>query len=41
MHKILTNVLPKQSIEIIFGEIFRYLMKTFDEFYASINVNFS
>ncbi|CDW75065.1 UNKNOWN [Stylonychia lemnae] len=37
MHKVLSGVLPKHSIEIIFGQIFRFLMKTFDDFYASVN----
>eukprot|EP00347_Sterkiella_histriomuscorum_P013600 403364097 len=37
IHKIFTNLLPKQSIDIIFGEIFRFLIKTFDDYYNSIN----
>lgn len=38
MHKILTAVLPKQSIEIIFGEIFRFLMKTMDDYFTEMKV---
>ena len=39
MHKILTNILPKQSIEVIFGEIFRFIMKLFDEVYMQVQIN--
>jgi len=38
MHKILSNVLPKTSIETIFGQIFQFLMRTFDDFFSSLNV---
>ncbi len=38
MHKILSSTLPKESVEIIFRDIFRDLTKNFEEFYGKLNL---
>lgn len=38
MYKVLNHILPHQSIESIYGEVFRYLMKSFDEFYNGLTL---
>lgn len=35
MYKVLYHILPQQSIEAIFSEVFRHLMRTFDAFYCN------
>lgn len=39
MHKVLHNILPKQTIEQIFGEVFRFLAKSLDEYFLPLNIN--
>lgn len=36
MHKVLNNILPKQSIEVIFDEVIRFLTKRMEEAFAGI-----
>ena len=38
MHNVLTGVLPRQSVDTVFVEVFRHLMKSFDDLYSVIIV---
>jgi ASC-1-like (ASCH) protein len=38
MYKVLKNILPNQSIENIFGEVFRHIVKAFEDFYMNLNL---
>lgn len=38
MYKVLHNILPKQSLEQIYSEVFRFLAKSLDEFFLNLNI---
>ena len=38
MYKVLNNILPKQSLEQIYNEVFRYLSQNLDTFFNNLNV---
>ena len=38
MYKILSNILSQQSIETVFGEIFRYSFSRFEDFFNNLNL---
>jgi hypothetical protein len=39
MHKVLVTILPRQSIDAIFGEVFRHLTRSLDELAGGMQIS--